>query len=185
MVDDVVSEAKQDMQKAVSSLERELARVRTGRANLAVLDGIKVEYYGTMTPLNQVASLQTPEPRLIVIKPWDKSMVPVIHKAIQQADLGLNPVSDAEVVRIPVPPLTEERRKELVKLVKKMGEDYKVQVRRVRREANEMLKQLEKDKEISEDDMHRGMDKVQKLTDEFVAKVDELVAKKSDEILEV
>ena len=185
MLDEVVSEAKQDMAKAVEALERELSRMRTGRANLAVLDGIKVEYYGSQTPLNQVAALSTPEPRLIVIKPWDKNMVAVIHKAIQQADLGLNPSNDGELVRIPIPPLTEERRRDLVKLVKKNGEEYKVQIRRIRRDANDMIKQLEKDKEISEDDMHRGTDRIQKLTDEYIAKVDEVIKKKEKEILEI
>ncbi len=185
MLDEVISEAKADMAKAVEALERELSRMRTGRANLAVLDGVKVEYYGSQTPLNQVAALSTPEPRLIVVKPWDKNMVPVIHKAIQQADLGLNPSNDGELVRIPIPPLTEERRRDLVKLVKKNGEEYKVQIRRIRRDANEMIKQMEKDKDISEDDMHRGSERVQKITDEHIAKIDEVVKKKEEEILEI
>jgi ribosome recycling factor len=185
MVNDVLEELKSDMKKAVESLEKDLSRMRTGRANLAILDGIRVDYYGSATPLNQVASLHTPEPRLIMIKPWEKNMVPVIEKAIQQSDLGLNPNTDGEVVRIPIPPLTEERRKDLVKMAKKSGEDYKVQVRRIRRDANEMLKQLEKDKDISEDEMHRAMEKVQAQTDDFISKVDELIDKKEKEILEI
>ncbi|MCD6499325.1 MAG: ribosome recycling factor [Deltaproteobacteria bacterium] len=185
MVDDVLAEAKAEMVKALDVLTRDLGRMRTGRANLAVLDGVKVDYYGTATPLSQVASLSTPEPRLIVVKPWEKTMVPVIHKAIQSADLGLNPSSDGELVRIPIPPLTEERRKDLVKMAKKVGEDFRVQVRRIRRDANEMLKQLQKDKDISEDDEHKGMDRVQKLTDEFISKVDEIVKAKEKDIFEI
>jgi len=185
MVDEVISSMKSEMKLAVEAMNKDFSRMRTGRANLAILDGIKVDYYGTATPLNQVASMSTPEPRLIVIKPWEKNMVPVIEKAILVGDLGLNPNNDGEVVRIPIPPLTEERRKDLVKMVKGMGEDYKVQVRRIRRDSNEMLKQLEKEKEISEDDLHREMDKVQSHTDEFIKKIDDQIDKKEKEILEI
>ncbi len=185
MIEEVISSMKSEMKLAIEAMNKDFSRMRTGRANLAILDGIKVDYYGTATPLNQVASMSTPEPRLIVIKPWEKNMVPVIEKAILVGDLGLNPNNDGEVVRIPIPPLTEERRKELVKMVKGMGEDYKVQVRRIRRDSNEMLKQLEKEKEISEDDLHREMDKVQSNTDEFIKKIDEQIDKKEKEILEI
>ena len=185
MVNDIVTDVQKDMEKTLESLKRELGRLRTGRANLAILDGVKVEYYGTPTPLNQVASLHVPDARLIVIKPWEKSVVPAIEKAIQAADLGLNPTTDGEVVRLPIPPLTEERRRDLVKMAKKTGEEYKVQIRKIRRDANEMLKQFQKDKDISEDDMHRGLDKVQKVTDEHVKKVDDVMAEKEKEIMEV
>jgi ribosome recycling factor len=185
MVNDVLNDLQSEMKQALESLNKDLSRMRTGRANLAILDGIRVDYYGASTPLNQVASLHTPEPRLIMIKPWEKSMVPVIEKAIQAADLGFNPSNDGEVVRIPIPPLTEQRRQELVKLAKKTGEEYKIQIRRIRREANDMLKELEKSKDISEDDMHRAMDDVQKHTDEHIKKVDERIAEKEKEILEI
>ena len=185
MVNEVINDMKTEMKTAIEAMEKDLSRMRTGRANLAILDGIKVDYYGSATPLNQVASLSTPEPRLIMIKPWEKTMVPVIEKAIQAGDLGLNPNNDGEVVRIPIPPLTEERRKDLVKMVKSNGEDYKVQIRRCRRDANDMLKGLEKDKEISEDDLHRAMEQVQQHTDDFVKKVDERIEKKEKEILEI
>ena len=185
MVNDVLDELKADMGKTVERLKNELSRVRTGRANLALLDGIKVDYYGVPTPLNQVASLQLADARLIVVKPWEKAMVPPVEKAIQAADLGLNPSSDGEIIRLPVPPLTEERRKELVKQVKRMGEDFKVQIRGHRRDANEMLKSLEKDKDISEDDNRRGQTKVQETTDAHTKQVDEIITAKEAEIMEV
>ena len=184
MVNDVLSELNDAMIGAIDALKRELAKRRTGRANVSLLDGIKVDYYGTLSPLNQIASVQVPDPRLITIKPWEKSMVSVIEKAIMQSSLGLNPSSDGELVRIPIPPLTGERRKELVKDVKRVGEDTKVALRNHRRDANEMLKSLEKEKEISEDDQHRGLAKVQEATDEFVKRVDEIVQAKETEILE-
>lgn len=184
MVDDVLADLKKGMQATLENLDRELAKRRTGRANVALLDGVKVDYYGSLSPLNQVASLQVPDPRLITIKPWEKTMVPVIEKAIQQSSLGLNPSSDGEVIRLPIPPLTGERRAQLVKDVKGVGEDSKVALRNQRRDANDMLKALEKDKEISEDDMHRGLTKVQEVTDDFVKKVDETVTKKEKEILD-
>jgi len=185
MVNDVLEELKKDMDKTIKRLEADLARVRTGRANLALLDGIRVDYYGVPTPLNQVASLQLADARLIVVKPWEKTMVPAAEKAIQAADLGINPSSDGELIRLPVPPLTEERRKDLVKQVRKMGEEFKVQLRGQRRDANEMLKSLEKDKEISEDDSRRGQSKVQEVTDAHTKQVDELIEKKEVEIMEV
>jgi ribosome recycling factor len=185
MVNDVIDELKKDMQKTVDRLKGELGRVRTGRANLALLDGLRVDYYGVPTPINQVASLQIADARLIVVKPWEKSMVPAVEKAIQQSDLGLHPNSDGEIIRLPVPPLTEERRRELVKMVKRLGEDYKVIVRGQRRDANELLKSLEKDKEISEDDSRRGQTKVQEVTDAHTKLVDEVITKKEAEIMEV
>ena len=185
MWNEVIEELKSDMVKTVERLGVELSRVRTGRANLALLDGIKVDYYSVPTPLNQVASLQLADARLIVVKPWEKNMVPAVEKAIQQADLGLNPNSDGEIIRLPVPPLTEERRKEIVKMVKRLGEDYKVKLRGHRRDANELLKSLEKDKEISEDDQRRGQTKVQEVTDDHVKKVEEIIVNKEEEVMEV
>ncbi len=185
MVNEVIEELRGDMAKTLERLESELGRVRTGRANLALLDGIKVDYYGVPTPLNQVASLQLADARLIVVKPWEKNMVSATEKAIQKADLGLNPNSDGEIIRLPVPPLTEERRKELVKVIRRMGEDFKVKIRAQRRDANEMLKALEKDKEISEDDCRRGQTQVQEVTDEHTKRVGSIIAKKEEEVMEV
>ena len=185
MLDDVLADLKANMEKTTEALRRDLAKIRTGRANVAILDGIRVDYYGTISPLNQVASLQVADARLIVIKPWEKTMCAVLEKTIRQSDLGLNPSTDGEVVRVPIPPLTEERRKELVKMVKKIGEESKVALRTHRRDSNEMLKELSDEKQISEDDLSRGQKKVQDATDQYVAKIDEIVAKKEKEILEV
>ena len=186
MVDDVLKDLQANLDKAVDALKRDLAKVRTGRANLALLDGIKVEYYGTMTPLNQVAALNVPDPRLITIKPWEKSMCGEIEKSIRQrAELGLNPSSDGELVRVPIPPLTQERRRDLVKHIKKIGEEAKVAMRNHRREANEMLKEFEKDGEITEDDCTKGLKRVQEQTDKGIAKVDETLTKKEAEVMEV
>ena len=185
MVSDVLKDMQAALDKAIDAFKRDLGKVRTGRASLAVLDGIRVDYYGTPTPLNQVASLNVPDPRLIVIKPWEKSLIPEIEKTIRASQLGLNPSSDGEIVRLPMPPLTEERRKDLVKLVKKMAEEAKVHLRGARRDANEMLKELLKEKEITEDEEKGGLKKVQDVTDGAVAKIDELVAKKESEIMEV
>ena len=184
MIEDTKQEAREGMDKAITNLEREFNRVRTGRATPALLDGIRADYYGAPTPLNQMASLSVPEPRLILIQPWDATSCGAIEKAILKSDLGLTPQSDGKVIRISVPPLTEERRKDLAKLVRKMGEDTKVAVRNARRDANEMLKELQKEGDISEDDSHKGRDQVQKITDEYVAKVDELMAAKEKEIME-
>ncbi|MEK6606995.1 MAG: ribosome recycling factor [Myxococcota bacterium] len=185
MLDDVLGDLKGNMDKAIESLKRDLTKVRTGRANLAILDGVRVDYYGTMSPLNQVASLQVADPRLIVIKPWEKSMCPVIERTVRQADLGLNPSTDGEVVRVPIPPLTEARRKELVKVVRRSAEEAKVAMRTHRREANEMLKEFCDGGDISEDDLTVGLKKVQDTIDLHTAKVDEVVGKKEKEILEV
>jgi ribosome recycling factor len=186
MVNDVLKDLQAGIDKALEALRRDLAKVRTGRANLSLLDGLKVDYYGTPTPLNQVASMNVPDPRLITIKPWEKSMCGEIERVIRQrSELGLNPVSDGELVRVPIPPLTQERRKELVKHIKKTGEEAKVAVRNARREANEMLKELASSGDITEDDETKGLKKAQEATDKGVAKVDEILGKKEQEIMEV
>jgi len=184
VVDDILQECEAGMKRAMEAFHRDLGRVRTGRANLSLLDGVKVDYYGTPTPLNQVASLNVADARLITIKPWEKNMIPVIDKAIRASDLGLNPVADSELVRLPIPPLTQERRKDLVKQIKKMTEDARVAVRGARREANEMLKESEKDGDVPEDAAKVGSKKIQDLTDKYIAQVDEVSAKKEKEILE-
>ena len=186
MVDDILKDAEDGMKRAIEAFQRDLSRVRTGRANLSLLDGIKVDYYGTQTPINQMAAIAVPDARLITIKPWDKSIIPTIERAIQaQSDLGLNPQSDGELVRVPIPPLTQERRKDMVKLVKKMAEDAKVAIRGGRRDANETLKAFADDGDISEDDQRKGQKSVQDLTDKYVATVDELTTKKEKEIMDV
>jgi ribosome recycling factor len=185
MVNDVIKELQSSLEKAIDAFKRDLGKVRTGRANLAVLDGVRVDYYGTPTPINQVASMNVPDPRLITIKPWEKSLIPEIEKAIRSAQLGLNPSSDGEIVRLPMPPLTEERRRDLVKLVKKMAEEAKVHLRGARRDSNEMLKEFLKDKSITEDEEKGGLKRVQDATDAATAKIDELVTKKEAEIMEV
>jgi ribosome recycling factor len=185
MVNDVLKDLQASLEKGIDSFKRDLVKVRTGRANVAILDGIRVDYYGTATPLNQVASVNVPDARLITIKPWEKTLIPEIEKAIRAAQLGLNPNSDGEIVRVPMPPLTEERRKELVKVVKKMAEEAKVAQRAHRRDANEMLKDFLKEKTITEDEEKLGLKKVQEATDAAVAKIDEIVAKKEAEIMEV
>jgi ribosome recycling factor len=185
MVNDVVKDLEGSFAKAIESFKKELAKVRTGRANVSLLDGIKVDYYGTLTPLNQVATLNVPDPRMITIKPWEKSLVPGIERAIKQrTELGLNPISDGDLVRLPIPPLTQERRKELVKVIKGMTEDAKVALRNLRRDANEMLKTLLSDGDITEDDSKGGLKRVQDSTDKHIAQIDEIAGKKEKEILE-
>ncbi|MBW2580108.1 MAG: ribosome recycling factor [Deltaproteobacteria bacterium] len=185
MVDEIFEDLKDRMGKSIESLKREYSRLRTGRASISLLDGIRVSYYDTPTPLNQMASLAVPEPRLIVIQPWDKTAIEDIEKAILKSELGLTPMNDGKVIRISIPPLTEERRKELVKVARKMSEENKVAIRNIRRDANEMLKDLKKEKEISEDDLFRSQEEVQKATDQFISQVDELCAVKEKEILEI
>ena len=185
MVNDIVKDLEGSVAKAHDSLKRELAKVRTGRANLALLDGVRVDYYGTPTPLNQVANCSTPDARLIVIKPWEKKLIPQIEEAIRKGELGVNPNSDGEVVRIPIPALTEERRRELTKVIKRMGEDARVAIRNSRREANEMLKEYQASGDITEDDHQKGTKLVQTVTDKGIEKVDELASKKEAEIMEV
>ena len=185
MIDEIFEDLKDRMGKAIESLKREYSRLRTGRASISLLDGIRVSYYDTPTPLNQMASLAVPEPRLIVIQPWDKTAIEDIEKAILKSELGLTPMNDGKVIRISIPSLTEERRKELVKVARKMSEENKVAIRNIRRDANEMLKDLKKEKEITEDDLYRSQEEVQKATDQFISQVDELCAAKEKEILEI
>lgn len=185
MLDDVYHEVDHKMERSLAALRKELSRIRTGRATLALLEGIDVDYYGTTTPLNQMATLAAPESRLLTIQPWDKSQVGLIEKAIQRSDLGLTPMNDGMIIRLAIPPLTTERRKDLVKKVKKIGEDAKVALRNVRREGNETLKDLEKIKDISQDDLRRGQEQVQKITDRFISQVDDVLNAKEHEILEV
>ena len=185
MVNDIIKSLQGDIEKAIEAFRRELGKVRTGRANLSFLDGVRVEYYGTPTPLNQVASVAVADARLITVKPWERALIPEIEKAIRAAQLGLNPQSDGELVRLPMPALTQERRQELVKVVKKMAEECKVALRGARRDANEMLKEALKDSAITEDDERKGLKSVQETTDKAVTKVDEITGKKESEILEV
>jgi ribosome recycling factor len=184
MIKDIYEETKERMSKTEAALENELKRVRTGRASLALLDGIRVDYYGTLTPLNQMASLSVPEARLIIIQPWDVSVIKEVEKAILKSDLGLTPTSDGKIIRISIPPLTEERRKELVKVVSKMCEEYKVAVRNIRRDSNELIKSLKKDGDISEDDAFKAQDQIQKITDDSIKQIDEIYTLKEKEILE-
>jgi ribosome recycling factor len=184
MIDSVYDDTREGMGASIDALKNEFKKIRTGRASLALLEGIKVDYYGTPTPLNQVASLSVPESRLIVIQPWDQSAVGAIEKEILRSELGLTPMNDGKVIRISIPPLTEERRKELVRVVRKIAEEHKVSVRNTRRDTNELLKDLKKDGEISEDDFYRAQDKVQKITDDYIRLVDETCQKKEKEILE-
>lgn len=184
MLDSTYSETRERMGKSIDALENELKRVRTGRASLNILDGIRVDYYGTQTPLNQMASLSVPESRLIVIQPWDATVIKDIEKALLASDLGLTPSSDGKLIRLAIPPLTEERRKELVKVIGKICEDYKVAIRNIRRDSNEFLKMAKKEGDISEDDLFKGQDKVQEITDEFVKRIDEIFKEKEKEILE-
>lgn len=184
MVDDILKECEDGMKRAMDAFQRDLSRVRTGRANLSLLDGVKVDYYGTATPLNQVAGLNVADARLITIKPWEKTMIPIIEKAIRASDLGLNPVADSELVRLPIPPLTQERRKDLVKQIKKMTEEARVAVRGARRDANEMLKEAEKDGDVTEDNAKTATKRIQDLTDKYIGQVDDVGGKKETEILE-
>ncbi len=180
---EILEETKRKMNKVLEVMSHDLSRVRTGRASVALLEGIKVECYGTTMPLTQVASLAAPEPRLLTVQPWDPGILGDIEKAILKSDLGLTPTNDGKVIRLPIPPLTTERRKELVKTVKKMGEDAKVALRNIRRDANEQFKKLKNDKQLSEDEAHRAQDEVQKITDEFIKKVDQATAEKEQEIM--
>jgi ribosome recycling factor len=185
VMDALVKDTSARMERSIDAFRKELGKVRTGRASFSLLDGVKVDYYGTPTPLQQVGTLSVPESRLITITPWDTKMIGPIEKAIQGSGLGLNPATDGKMVRIPIPPLTEERRKELAKMVRKMAEDARVAVRNVRREAIEKLKDREKKKEISEDLVKRGQERIQKETDAHVKKIDEILKSKEQEILEV
>jgi ribosome recycling factor len=184
MIESVYRDSKDNMGKVIEALKKELKRVRTGRASLSLLDGIKVDYYGTLTPLNQLATLAVPESRQITIQPWDTTVIKEIEKAVLKSDLGLTPSNDGKIVRIAIPPLTEQRRKELVKVVHKISEEYKVSVRNLRRDANELIKDIKKDGKISEDDAFKSQEKIQKITDEHISLVDACYKEKEKEILE-
>ncbi len=185
MIDSLLQETKEKMGKTIEALEKEMQRVRTGRASATMLDSVKVDYYGALTPLNQMASVSVPESRLITIQPWDATALKEIEKGILKANIGLTPSNDGKIIRISVPPLTEDRRKEIVKIVNKTCEDYKVALRNIRRDSNELLKGLKKDGDISEDDQFKAQDKVQKVTDEKVTLIDGINKEKEKEILEV
>jgi ribosome recycling factor len=184
MKEEILSELRQKMEKTIEALRKELNRIRTGRASVALLDGIKVNAYETLMPLDQVSSIAVPESRLITIKPWDQSIIGEIEKSILKSELGLTPMNDGKLIRISIPPLTEERRKELAKMAKKMAEEAKISIRNHRREANEMFKELKNEKEISEDEMYKSQEQTQKVTDDFTKKADEITSEKEKEILE-
>ena len=185
MTTEVKQQANERMTKAIESLRRELAKLRAGRANPAILDRVTVEYYGALTPLNQLATISVPEARLLVIQPFDKSSIADVERAIQKADLGLTPSNDGQLIRIAIPALTEERRKDLVKIVKKSAEETKVAIRNIRRDANDELKKQQKDGELTEDDLRQSTDEIQKLTDQFIANADKEADHKEQEIMEV
>jgi ribosome recycling factor len=186
MLEDIFQEVKQHMHKAIEALRRDLAGIRTGRASISLLDAIRIDYYGTATPLSQVATLSVPESRMITIKPWEQNLIPVIEKAIRtEASLGLNPSNDGNLIRVPIPELTEERRREYTKLARHRGEEGKVAVRHVRREGLDLIDAAEKDGDISEDDARQGHERIQKLTDESIVHVDEIIRNKEKEIMVV
>jgi ribosome recycling factor len=185
ITDDVIGDLNQRIEKTLHDLRKDLSRIRTGRANLSILEGVRLDYYGTLTPLNGVANMTVADPRLIIVKPWDKKMLASIEKAIREANVGINPMNDGEVIRLPIPPLTEERRKELVKQCKSKGEEHKIAVRNERRDANEMLKQYQKDGDITEDDLKKGTERVQKVVDAGIVKIDEIISAKEKEVMEV
>jgi len=184
-VDTVLNDTRPKMESVVEDFKRKLSNVRTGRASVGLLDSVHVDYYGTSTPLNQMASVAVPEPQLITVQPWDISQLGSVEKAIIAANLGLNPSNDGKVIRLPVPPLNEERRKQLAKQVSEIAEDHRVAIRNVRHASNDVLKKMLKDKDISEDDERNGLEKVQKLTNDFIGKVDELSKNKETEIMSV
>ncbi|MBO8131504.1 MAG: ribosome recycling factor [Candidatus Marinimicrobia bacterium] len=184
MLDEILKDAEERMKKSVENTRHELLTIRTGRATPTLLDGIKVEYYGSMVPLRQIANVVTPEARLIVVNPFDRSALASIEKAIIQANLGLNPMNDGNVIRIPIPPLTEERRKELVKIVHKLAEDGRVAIRNIRRDANDMIKELKTNHEISEDEAELYLEKVQKLTDKYIEEINSMLKSKEKELME-
>jgi ribosome recycling factor len=185
MKDRVIKEARTKMDKAVEVFKSELAKLRTGRANVSVFDGITVDYYGTQTPINQMATISVPEARAITIQPWDVSQIPAIEKAIMASDLGLTPTSDGKIIRISLPQLTEERRKELVKVAKKYAEECRVAIRNVRRDANDSFKSAEKEKAMSQDELKKAQQEAQVLTDKEIANIDDVLAKKEKEIMEI
>ncbi|PYS49907.1 MAG: ribosome recycling factor [Acidobacteria bacterium] len=182
---DVIKEVRPRMESAVDDAKRKLGTVRTGRAVVSLLDNVMVEYYGTMTPLNQMASVHVPEPQMLTVQPWDQTQLGAIEKAIRAADLGLNPSNDGKLVRIPIPPLTEERRKQLAKQVHEIAEEHRTAIRNIRRDANDRLKKMLKEKTISEDNERDGLDEIQKMTNNYITKIDELMKTKENEILSV
>ncbi len=184
MIEEVFEETKERMGKSIETLKIELKRIRTGRASLSLLDGIRVDYYGTQTPLKQMASLSVPESRLIIIQPWDVSVIKDVEKAILKSDLGLTPSSDGKIIRISIPPLTEERRKELVKLIGGNCEEFKIGIRNIRRDSNDLLKSLKKEGEISEDDAFKAQEEIQKITNEHIDQIEKIYQEKEKEILE-
>jgi ribosome recycling factor len=185
MTDDVLANLRQEMEQTVTAMRRDMTRTRTGRASTGLLEGLTVEYYGAKTPLNQLASLSAPEPRLLVIQPFDRTAMTEIERTILQSDLGLVPQNDGKLIRIPIPELTEERRKDLVRHIRKIAEEYRVSMRSHRREAIDMLKTLQKDGDITEDDLHRGQEKVQELTKDYTERLDKVLQAKEAEIMEV
>ncbi|MGD9160225.1 MAG: ribosome recycling factor [Desulfobacteraceae bacterium] len=184
MKDEILSELRDKMNNSIEALKKEFVRLRTGRATPALLDGIKVNCYESQMPIDQVASISVPESRLITIKPWDQSVIKEIEKSILKSELGLTPMNDGKIIRISIPPLTEERRKELAKMAKKMAEEGKIAIRNHRREANDIFKEMKNEKEMSEDEMFKAQDEVQKITDDFIARIDSVTAEKEKEILE-
>lgn len=185
MLKEIYRETEQKMDRAIEAIGRELAGIRTGKATTTILDGVKVEYYGAITPLKQVASVSAPDPKLLVVQPWEKNIVGDVVKAIQKADLGLNPVTEGNVIRLPIPPLNEERRREMVKLVKKFGEDSKISIRNIRRDSIEKLKKAEKASEISEDDFHNAQKHIQEITDNHISGIGKMIEAKEAEVMEV
>jgi len=185
MIKEIKLQSEEKMKKTIEVIRYELNKFRTGKASATILDGVKVNYYGSIVPLKQAANISVPEARLITIQPWDKTMINEVEKAIQKSDLGLTPMNDGNMIRLPIPQLTEERRQDLVKQSKRLGEEAKISIRNSRRDANEKIKKLEKDHEISEDDSHKTQDEIQKLTDDYVAKIDEILKKKEIEIMEI
>jgi ribosome recycling factor len=185
VLEEILDDARERMQKTIELFRRELSTLRAGRATPSLLDKIRVEYYGVPTPINQLASIGVPEPRLLVVQPWDKSVIPAVEKAILRSDLGITPASDGNLIRLVVPQLTQERRQELVRVVRKKAEDERVAIRSIRREANDLIKDLQKAGEVSEDEARRGTDEVQKLTDRHIKEIDALLAAKEKEVMEV
>jgi ribosome recycling factor len=185
MIDDIKRKANQKLEADMEHLRKELSSIRTGRASLSILEGIKVDYYGTQMPLQQIATLAVPESRLITIQPWESKIIGEIEKAILSSGIGITPTNDGKIVRLSIPPLTEERRKDLVKVAKKLGEDARISIRNLRRDANEELKKLHKETTLAEDQLRKTQDEVQKVTDQYIRRVDEIIAKKEEEILAV
>ena len=185
MTSQLFLEAEDKMKKGVEAMRKDLASLRAGRANPALLDKVQVDYYGTLTPINQLAGISAPEPRLLVIQPWDKTVIPAIEKSILKSDLGLNPSNDGNVIRLSIPQLTQERRQELVRVVRRKAEEFRVVVRNARREANDQVKSMERSGEISEDEAKRVQDEIQKLTDKYIEQIDKLLANKEEEVMEV